>query len=71
MTHEQFLMSGSPSLTIQNGTGSIDTLAKPAWDTLLDAVGCDNASDTVDCLRGVNGTELLEIQTNISMNSYP
>jgi hypothetical protein len=64
-------MSGTPSLAIQNGTGLIDTLARPAWDTLLDAVGCDNASDTVECLREVNGTELLEVQTNISMTSYP
>jgi hypothetical protein len=64
-------MSGTPSLAIQNGTGLIDTLAKPAWNTLLGAVGCDNASDTIDCLRGVNGTELLKVQTNISMTSYP
>ena len=64
-------MSGSPSLAIQNGTGLIDTLAKPAWATLLDVVGCGNASDSVECLRAVNGTELLEIQTNISMSSYP
>jgi hypothetical protein len=64
-------MSGSPSLLIQNGTGLIDTIAQPAWSTLLESVGCGNTSDIVTCLRTVNGTELLEIQTNISEATSP
>jgi hypothetical protein len=64
-------MSGSPSLSIQNSTGLIDTLAKPAWDALLGLIGCDTASDVVECLRGVNSTELLEVQANLSTTYSP
>jgi hypothetical protein len=64
-------MSGSPSLSIQNSTGLIDTVAKPAWDALLESIGCDTASDVVECLRGVNATELLAIQTNLSTTYSP
>lgn len=67
----QFLMSGSPSLAIQNGTGLVDTMAKPAWSNLLKSVGCGDSSDIVTCLRTVNGTELLETQTTISETSSP
>jgi hypothetical protein len=65
-----FMMSGTPSLAIQNSSGLIDTRAKPAWTAMISAIGCSNAPDTVDCLRGVNATELLEIQTELE-NTFP
>lgn len=65
------MMSGSPSLTVQNSTGMIDTVAKPAWDVLLESVGCDGDAETVTCLKGVDGDLLLQAQTNLSMTYSP
>ena len=64
-------MSGSPSLTIQNTTGLINTVAEPAWNALLELVDCSNATDTIDCLRAVNGSELVQAQNNLSLTFSP
>lgn len=65
------MMSGSPSLTIQNSTGLVDMVAAPAWDALLQSVDCANTTDTIDCLRAVNGTDLMQAQSNMSLTFSP
>lgn len=64
-------MSGSPSLTIQNSTGLVDTSAAPAWEVLLEMVGCGDDSNTIACLREVDGDVLLEAQNNLSATFSP
>lgn len=65
------MMSGSPSLSIQNTTGLIDIVAKPAWDALLQSLDCANVTDTIACLRSVNGTDLVQAQNNLSLTFSP
>lgn len=60
------MMSGTPSLVIQNSTGLVNTVAAPAWEVLLDSVSCQAGDDTIGCLRGVDGDALMSAQNNLS-----